>query len=88
MVTTRPSHSEEVAQPEINNVKIAQAEAEIARAKIARESRSEPVGDAGEREIGGKGSKHGSTLDQTAQDHSVEVQPIDQRATERHLADL
>jgi len=35
MVTTHPPHSEEVARPEINNIEIAQAEAEIARAKIA-----------------------------------------------------
>ena len=54
MVTVHPPHSEEVTQPEINNVKIARAEAEISRTKIARESRPEPVGDAGEREIGGK----------------------------------
>jgi len=54
MVTTRPLHSEEVAKPEIYHAEIALAEAWIARAKIARESRLEPLGDAGEREIGGK----------------------------------
>ena len=73
MVTTRPPHSEEVAQPEINHTKIARAEAEIARSKIARESRPELVGDAGKREIGGKVSKLGSTLDQTVQDRSAKV---------------
>jgi len=88
MVITRPPHSEEVAPPEINNIEIALAEAEIARAKIARESRPEPVGDVGEREIGGKVSKLGSTLDQTAQDGSVMVRPVYQRVEERHIADL
>ena len=88
MVTTRPPHSGEVAQPEINHIEIAQAEAEIARAKVARESRPEPVGNVGEREIGGKVSKLSSTLDQMAQDQSVKVQPVRQRAKERHLVGL
>ena len=67
MVTTRLLHSEDVAQPEINHIEITQAEAEIACARIAREGRVEPVGDAGEREIGGNVSKLGNTLDQTTQ---------------------
>jgi len=62
MVTTRPPHSEEVARPEINNIEISRVEAEIIRAKIVQESRLEPVSNAGEREIGGKVSKLGSTL--------------------------
>ena len=74
MVIACPPHSKEVAQPKINHTEIARAEVEIARAKIARESRPEPVGDAGERDIGGKVSKLGNTLNQTVQ--------------ERHLADL
>jgi len=49
MVTTRPPHSEEVAQPEINHTEIVRAEAKITRVRIARESRPESVGDAGER---------------------------------------
>jgi len=85
MVTTR---SKEVAQPEINHTIIARAKEEIARAKIAWVSRPEPVGDAGEREIGGKVSKLGSTLDQTVQDRSAKVRPIYQGAKERHLTGL
>ena len=73
IVTTHPPHLEEVAPPEINNIEIARAEAEITRSKIARESRPEPVGNAGEREIGGKVSKLGNTLDQTVQHRSVKV---------------
>jgi len=76
MVTTRPPHSEEVAQPEVKCTKAARAEAEIARAKIAWESRPEPVDDAGEREIGGKVSKLSNTLDQTAEDRRVKVRPV------------
>jgi len=47
--------------------------AEIAREKIARESRPDPFGDPGERDIGGKVSKLSNTLDQTAQDLNTEV---------------
>jgi len=45
MVTTRPPHIEEIAQPEVNCTEIAWAKAEIAREKIARESRPNPFGD-------------------------------------------
>jgi len=88
MVTMRPPHSKEVAQPEINHTEIAWVKVEIVRAKITWESRPEPVGNAGEREIGGKVSKLGSTLDQTAQDRSAKVRPVHQRAKERHRANL
>jgi len=50
MVTTRPPHTEEVAQPEVNCTETAWTKAEIARERIARESRPDPFGDPGERE--------------------------------------
>jgi len=88
MVTKRSPYTEEVAQPEVNCTEIAWTKAEIAPEKIARESRSNPFGDPGEREIGGKVSNLSNTLDQTAQDLNAKVRPVRQRAKERHLIDL
>jgi len=88
MVTTRPPHTEEVAQPEVNCTETAWTKAEIAREKIAWESRPDPLGDPGEREIGGKVPKLSNTLDQTTQDLKAKVRPFHQRAKERHLTDL
>jgi len=88
MVTTRPPYTEEVAQPEVNCTETAWIKAEIARRKIAQESRHDPFGDPGEREIGGKVSKLSNTPDQTTQDPNVKVRPVHQRAKERHLIDL
>ena len=52
MVTTRPPHTQEVTQPEVNYIETAWTKAGISREKIARESRPDPFGDPGEREIG------------------------------------
>ena len=85
MVTTRPSNTKEVPQPEASCTETAWTKAEIAHGKIAQESRHDPFGDPGEREIRGKVSKLSDTPDQTAQDLNVKVRPVHQRAKERHL---
>jgi len=76
MVTTRPSHTQEVAQPEVNYTETAWTKAGIAREKIAWESRPNLFGDPGEREIGGKVSQLSDTPDQTAQDLNDKVRPV------------
>jgi len=66
MVTTRPPYTEEVPQPEVSCTETAWTKAEIDREKIAQESRHDPFGDPGEREIEGKVSKLIYTPDQKA----------------------
>jgi len=83
MVTTRaPPRTEEVAHPEINHE-------EVVRGSERKEHNPllppEPIGDAGEREIGGKVSKLGNAPKQTAEDQIAKVRLVHQRAKE-HLA--
>jgi len=82
MVTTRASHSEEVARTEIIHSEITRegrvqrgvpavtirepSEERATKAEIARERRPEPVGNVRERKIGGKFFKLGRVLDQIA----------------------
>jgi len=82
MVTTRPPYTEEVPLPEVSRTKPAWTVAEIARGKIARESKSDPCGNPGERETRGKVSKLSGAPDQTAHDQNAKVQPVHQRAKE------
>jgi len=88
VVTTRPPYTEDVPQPEVSRTEIAWTKAEIARGKIAQESRHDPFGNPGERDIGGKVSKLSDTPDQTAQNLNAKVRPVHQRAKERHLINL
>jgi len=88
MVTTRPPYTKEVPLPEVSRTKPALTVAEIARGKIAREIRSDPFGNLGEREIGGEVSKPSDALDQTTQDLNAKVRPVHQRAKKQHLIDL
>jgi len=66
MVTARPSYTEEVPLPEFSHAEPARTVVEIAGGKIAREIRSDPFGNLGERETGGKVSKLSNTPGQTA----------------------
>jgi len=63
IVTTRPPHKEEVAQPKVNCTETAWTKAEI-----ARESKPDPFGDPREREIGGKVPKLSNTDGDQVQD--------------------
>ena len=65
MVTIGPLYTEEVPSPEVSRAEPARTIAEIARRKIAREIRSDPFGNLGERETGGKVSKLSNTPGQT-----------------------